>query len=344
MVVVRKEYTAKIYTFGGVFKLTINPRLILNEISFSSNINWWQGQLALSLGVPYEYNLISKGDMVKVWVTDENNANTLIYTGNITRVKRQYQWNFEGVTIQAIWLYAFMNRIFFVSWWNRVFSLNQEPAQTIKDAVDYFNSIYTAGRFSHTWVDNFWSSMDLDFNFVKCNFAIANVQKETDNYYFFVGADWNFQYKERDKTIISHTFTLEDDVLSLVSDEDIESLANYVFVEYVWGWIASKQDATSQWLYGLVETKGSSNTKTAWSAWISAQNILDQNKDFKKETPLVINTNYNIESIKPWDFIKLKNSKYNIDGIQVLKTQYKYDRLSIFLDKYSTLSDEISLL
>jgi len=337
-----KQYQTKIYSISWTLKATINPKMILNAISFSANINWWQWELRLDLGFDYDYSWISYWDIVKVYVTDKNHTHDLIYTGAITQIQRKYSWNFQWISIVAIWLFAFMTRVFFKDWSNYAFSKNQDPAQTIKDIVDYFNSVYTAGFFSYTGVANYGSNINIAFDYNKCNDAIKEVQKATDSFYFYIWSDWNVIYKEKD-WVVTHKFTLEKDVLSLNSNENIESLANNVFVEYSWG-VANKSDATSQSSYWLIETKINSQANDSASANIYAQDYLDQNKDFKKETTLVINSKYDIETIKPWDYIKLQNTKYWIDWVQILKTQYTFDKVVCYLDKYSSLSQEISLI
>lgn len=337
-----KRYQTKIYEIDWTYKKTLDPDLILNDISFSSNINWWQWELRLSLAVWYDYDWISYWDIVRVWESDENNDHLLIYTWSITKINRTYDWNNEWVTIIAVWLFAFLNRLFFKSGSNYSFSKNQDPAQTIKDVVDHFNSEYTANRLSYTDVDNYWSNVNIAFDYDKCNQAIQEIQKATESFYFFVDADGDITYKEKD-WVVTHYFTLEKDVLSLNSEEDIESLANNVFVEYS-GWVSNDSDATSQSTYGLIEEKISSNLNDSGSADIYAQDYIDQNKDFKKQTVLVVNSAYNIETIKPWDYVKLRNSKYELDWVQILKTQYSFDKVVCYLDKYTSLPQEISFI
>jgi len=333
-----KKYQVKVYNIDWTLKDTLDPKKILSNITFSSNINWWQWQLDLLLWYNYDYTWFKYGDFLKVYESDKNNTNILIYTWSITRITRTYDKNNSSIKVSAIWLFAFMSRIFFNQSWY-TFSKNQDPSLTIENIVDYFNSVYSANRLNKTWIDTYGSDISLSFEYKKCNDAIINIQKATEDFYFFVNGDWSVDYKSKTQPI-THKITLEDNVKSLRTTEDIETLANNVFVKYSW-WVSTKSDATSQTEYWLKEVLISSNMDDVDSWDIYAQTHLDQNKDFKKETVLVINNKYNIELVKPWDIVSIKNTKYEMNWVQILKTQYSFDELICYLDKYTTLSNEI---
>lgn len=340
-----KWYSLKVYTFAGVYKKTIDPKVVMTDISFASNINWWQGELQVNLALNIDDTSISAKDFIKVYCFDESNPSwRLIYTGQITQITKNYTSDGQKISITALWLYAFMNTLFFKSGANYIFAKNQDPAQTIKDVIDYFNTIYSFGWVWYTTgIENYWSSLNVWFDYTKCNTAIDNCQILTDNFWFYFGADWDCKYKQKTTATIDHYFTLEKDIDNMDITEDVESLTNNVMVDYVWG-VANASNGASQTEYWLREFKLFSQAQDigTWNA--VATNYISENKDQKRQTVITINSQYDLESLKPWDYVKIRNSDYILDWVQIQKLIYRYDKVICYLDQYTTLPQAIQTL
>jgi hypothetical protein len=72
----QKEYNIKVYN-GSTYDKTLNPRLVMSAIKFTSQINGGQGQLTLDLATKYDEDYVTSGQVVRVY---EANTNRLIYT------------------------------------------------------------------------------------------------------------------------------------------------------------------------------------------------------------------------------------------------------------------------
>ena len=140
---------------------------------------------------------ISTGDVAKITVfTDTYPNGRLIYTGYITRLNRKYSTSKNVIEYQMIGISSIMNFIYFNQGASYSFNKNQDPAQTIKDVIDYFNTQYTAGWFSYAGghIANFGSSISLDFYYRKCLNSIQGATSPT-TYWWRIGADGEFWFQ-----------------------------------------------------------------------------------------------------------------------------------------------------
>lgn len=338
-----KNYQVKTYWFDGVYKQTISPVYFMSDILFSSQINWGLWEFNLRLSLPMNTTTFSNSDVLKIYCFDENNLSwRLIYTGVINRIKRFLEPNWEYIELTCVGMYSFLQRLYFKSGWNYEFTLDQDPSQTIKDMVDYFNSIYSANWFSYSEVDTYWEDISIDFNYRLCNDVVKDIQKITSTRFFYIDADWSIKYKDSAWTLTNHKLKIENQIDSMTIDEEIESLSNNVFAKYWWDTAWPFADATSQSEYGQIDEKVSASwVSTLDSATIYWEEFLAENKDKKKQTILIVNSKYDIESIKPGDTITIFNTDYELEPMLVNRIQYSFSRVVLSLDRYETFAETI---
>lgn len=341
-----KSYQIKVYEIDWSYKTTISPSQVMNDLTFSANINWWQWQLSVSLDIAFDNTTFDLTDVVEVYEIDASNKNwRLIYTWYVTQLQRQYSNKWEYVSLVCVWLYAMLANLYFYSSAYK-FTLNQAPDQTIKDILDYFNTVYTWSRFSYSWgwISAYGSSINIEFDHTKCTDAISNTQKATTDFYFYIDKDGQAIYKTKTFSTVDHNFTIWKDVDDLKANENVENVVNKYMLAYGSGTSAwPYTDATSQATYWVREKyELISNIKDLASANNYWNKYIAQYKDHKREIVLTINNNYDIESIRPWQFVKVNNTDYSIDWLQIQKIQYSQDKVIVYLDNYSTLSQALS--
>jgi hypothetical protein len=56
---------------------------------------------------------------------------------------------------------------------------------------------------------------------------------------------------------------------------------------------------------------------------------LQKNKDAKNNITLVVNSLYDIEYMKPWDTVKIRNLWLNIENAQIQNIQYQYEQCKL---------------
>ena len=317
-----KSYEVKIYSIDGVFKKTLSGKEIIDRFEFSSQINWWQWEAILILNKEFWDTDISAWDVAKVYVyTDLIPGWQIIYTGYISRPARKYSAQKTVIEYQMIGISSILNFINFYSW-SYSFNKNQDPAQTIKDVIDYFNTKYTAGLFSYSWgnIDNFWSNISIDFYYRKCLNSIQGAVDST-GFWWRIGADGQVFFKAN-PLVATHRFTAWKDVNELIIEESIEEVVNKYFLFWKSGMVMI-EDLTSQSLYGVREFRESiTEIADVGSATTYATNFIAKNKDIKKKTSLIINNQYNIENIFPGETLKVLNIDYSVINLQIQKVSY----------------------
>lgn len=338
----QKDYTIKIYDLQNNLKQTINPKIQIRDITFSEIINWGQGQMTLNLNLPFNDTSIQNSDIIRVFQSDKNNISSrLIYTWIIQQVNPVIQfWN-ESQEIIAFWLYTILTFILYKDWSSLSFNKNDDPANIIKDIISVINTEYNFFT-ANTNIDNYWTNINIDFENIKCGESLRNVKNLTD-FYFYINQTWEVFFKQ--KPISStHILTLWKDVESVKQSKSVEKLVNkyYLDSQVAQSTFEDSQSQTDYWKKEKFENNWDLvDTTTRDEAW---NNYILENKDPKFKTTVVVNSNYDIESIKPWDTIKILNISRKIENLQVQKIQYSPDRVVLELDEYDSIQKEFVLV
>lgn len=342
---IEKGYQYKLYDIDGTFKRVIDESVILETPSFSMSINSGQGDMTITLAVDIDNTYYELYDVVKIYEYDaDNTSGRLIYTWFISRIRRTYD-TAQRIQLDLLGIWLLLNRVIWYSGWF-VFTKTQDPAQTIKDMIDYFNTKYTAWWLSYAWgnISNYWSSISIEFDHTKCIDVLNNIVAATQDYYRYIAPDGQVYYKTKTYSAHDHIFRLEHDCDQLSITENGDTIINKLYVDYggtpttAWPY----EDATSQTDYGLSELyELKSDLQNSWSANTYWNSYITQYKNYTKEIVININTKYDIESIRPWQFVKLLNCNYDVSESQIAKVDYSYDWARLYLDQYTTLQKTI---
>jgi len=339
-----KSYEIKAYSIAWVFKTTLQASKRKNDINISSNINWPQGELNIELNLWINDTLwFSHSDILKVYSYSDVYPNwKLIFTWQVQNIVKQYWENIQSINISCFWLWTLLNELLFYSS-SFVFSKNQDPSTTIKNIIDYFNSVYTFWWLSYTATSivNYWSSVNIDFDYTNCYKAIDDTAKTT-NFWYFIDEDWTVYFKDKPATA-THKLTVQKDIQSIIVNETSQDVINSVLVEYKTWTTWAIEDSTSITTYWKKQEKVSQTELwDIWSATTFANNYLLKNKDKKIQTTIIVNDSYlynwlTIEDIKPWDTITVLNFPIEINNLQVQKINYNSTQISIDLDYFLSI-------
>jgi len=323
-------YNIKIYSLDLVYKFTLNPKAVKNDIQFTASLNSWQWQVLLNLDKSFVYSEISNTDIVFIYQNT-----TLIYQWIIQDVKRIINNNFEEIILPILWIWTLTSYILYRDSWNDTFTKNQDPSQTIKDIIDYINSIYAASFFSYdvSSIETYWTTVSIDFEKESC-FSALQKCIEVTNFNLFINNDWKVYFKLK-PTIATHRLTVTKDVEQIIVEEDSEKLVNKLVLTHK-DWTDIHEDATSQTTYWLKELAISkTDLDQAWADefW---SNYINTYKNPISKTTIILNKNFDFNKIKVLDTIRVNNFKYSIVNLQVVKYWFSRDKLQLFLEDFDS--------
>lgn len=345
---IQKEHIVKLYDWSMNFIKVLPWSLITSDINFSESIDAWQWQLVLNVNLPIDTNYFDNVRYCKVYVSDNRSLdNHLLYSGRLSKVNRTFSNNKENIQITFLSLFTLLNDIFFEQDWELIFQIEDDPANIIKTIIDYFNTLYPwILSYTGESIEDYWTDVYLEFDSMTCSEALKSVLNWL-NYYMFVWADWIVQFHNVPQTI-THNFTYEKDITALTIPEDYEQVANAVRARYsfIWWshtWITSvATNASSIAKFGRKEII-ISNENLYWqvAGETYRDSYLNEYKDWKKNISLTVSTLYPIETIHPWDTIRIRNIDLDIKDLQISKIDYTYEQVRISLEYYTSIAKQI---
>jgi len=324
-----KTYQIMTYNLDWTYKATINPNDILNEISFTSNLDWWFGQLSIKTTYELTNTDYHWWEFVKVVLFDENHKTGIqIYYWYISQIIKEIEASRQYTTLVCLWINWLLNNILYTNW-----EYTKTPSEMITDVITFFATNY-----------NCITAWDID----STDTTAQNYNREYQNCYDIIKAvcDWTWKHFIVDwdgqlnyfATWTNHLLHLHKDIERMQIADTIEDVVNDYFLARN-GWtVAEYQDATSQstfWKKMLYESNSdlnSSNTQNQyWNQYIA------DNKNLKETMQITLNTNFPFEDIKPWDTITVLNAEIEIDNKVVNKISYKPDQCVLTIAKTDTL-------
>lgn len=330
------RYDIKTYNKDWTFKNTINPNIVMNDISFTENVNWWQWQLILNLALSFADNSFQGWDLVKVVLFNERYKQwKQIYFWYVSQITRKYDTNKWYISLTCLGIASLLNKILF-SW-----SYAWTVTNILEQVITKFNNNYN-WLISIAQIDEYEESVSMKFDSnMTCKDVIDNLSNTT-NYYRFIDAEWKFYFREKltqQNHIVSNQYAVE--TMSL--NYSFEWIVNKFYLEREWINLQIYEDVNSQNNYWIKEKYELSSTivnqATQDEYW---NNYIKQNKDPKNASSIVVNSKYDIESISPWDTVSVVNTEYSIRNLLIEKITYTPIRITLTLEENETLRNVIN--
>jgi len=215
----------------------------------------------------------------------------------------------------------------------------------MKDIIDIFSAQYP-GIINYTpgtSVEVTGSTANIAFAYDKCLDALKKVA-DTLQWYWTIDGSGVLQFHPNTggASPVNHYFTIGKDIDSLEVEERSENIVNKYMLKYASGTQPSS-DATSQTANGLRELYEDKSTSIndAGTATTEADNYIALNKNAKRRIVLVVNSEYNIESVHPGHLVTVRNLDFSITALKVVRTDYSMDKLRIELEESRTFSEQV---
>lgn len=353
---ITKKFTIKIYDSDGTtFLRTLKPSEVLNNPTFTSQINGGFGQCVLDLALPFddfgEGTTITFMNIVKIYAIDSDNTlGRLIYTGFISAYTPYLKDAEQGVKITLLGMVSLLSLAYYKDGSSfTVAHVSEDPAVIMKAIIDHFNSIYGGSLLGYdsggTTVDTVGTNVTYTFEEDKWIDAVQNA-------FGTVGAGWWWHvdkqgqlYLKQKPASATHSFTIGKDIDSIEVNKSSEKVVNKVRVKYN-GNTADDDDATSIAGFGTREIISSDDRiQDATTANQKAAQLIDDNKVEKIKARMVINSTYDLETIKVGDTCKIKNlaidqATFN-NNMMIVSVNYSFDHVTIELEEQTRFSLEL---
>ena len=332
-----KKFDIKIYDRLKEYKLTINPNKIMNAVSFSSNLDGWQGELSLNLTT--EVN-IDCGDIIEVYCYDDFNKDwVLLYCGFVSEVNNIYSSSKTYNNVKCLWIWSLLWTSYYTTTW----TVTKTIEEHITDLCSDYNTIYGTTIFSVGTIEDD-STVALSFSDEWTFLEKLNVITKSGENYFYINQNGEINILKR-PTEATHLLTYKKDVEQLKLSYNIESIVNqYRVTAYCGGdggtYNNVYSDNTSISLYG-VKSAYKYTKDYYYRSWVDkwANSLLQENSTPKNNTEVIVNSVYDILSITPWQSIAVMNIDRNIDNLQIKKITFTSEKLTLILEETEKFSD-----
>lgn len=138
-----KNLTLKVYNLAGSLIRTLNPNIIMNDLSFSAQTEGGQGEISLKLAVSIDSTILQYNNIIKIYATTEAYpTGRLIYTGIVGSLRRKAEGGAVYIEARIVGLASMFAWVLHKSGANFTFTASADPADTAKAIVDRFSAVY----------------------------------------------------------------------------------------------------------------------------------------------------------------------------------------------------------
>jgi len=333
----------KVYNrINTILKETIKGDLLLWDITFTANVNWWQWQVTLQINKDITTTDYVLWDIIKIKRYDEDiKAGWDLYMWYVTKIGRKQTTSRQFIELSCLWVASILTEN------SAAFIYDNKPVwQLARELIDSINSSYGGTIINYTtWTIPDWASLWIgSISTTNASDALTTLANASGRKRYI---DWNGTCYMFTKPLTpTHFLSNQKDVESIDIQQEIQEMTNKVFFwsRYDVTQNTSYQDNASITLYGskFLQQQVDIFWQTALDNY--AIQYVNDRKDPKLQTTLVVNRDYPIETIKPWDTVKVRNFEYAFENIQIEKIQYTQDKVIVYLDQYISFWQQLKAL
>lgn len=345
-----KSYEIKLYTQKWVFKKQINLRNNINEITFSENIDWWQGDLTLQ--IIWNLNNFSTTDIIEIReVSKENKTVIPTYTWIIESIEEIEYKNWTLLNIELLWVFTILNDVIYKNSWNKTFTKTDTAWNIVKNIIDTFNLEYwdLVWETQNLWnniityttesIDITWTTLSIEFENLNCLEAIKKVIENT-NYNFYIDETWLCTLQLKENWVLKH-LTFDKELISINKKIKKSEMVNKYYLSRTWDVEKIYSNSTSITTFNLkekVETKSEIQDETTqdekWNTYIDEYS--------NERTEISINMKAQINNfLCPGMLITTQNTKNQLFSQQITKIQKNRDNWILYLWDVPSIGKQI---
>jgi hypothetical protein len=348
-----KKFLAKIYARNGsTISLNIPHEKIRNLPTFSDRINGGMGECVIDYVVPFddfgEGSTIDYQYVLDLYAFDsENPLGRRIYRGTIQEYEPYITGTQQGVKIKALGLGSNLSFDAYMASTRTVYTVShaaQDPQDIFKAIIDEYRAYvnnplinYAVGstqalgtNVSKDYVDRTW-------------FDAAQDTRDlcSTGWWWHVDAD-GIAYLLPKPTSVTHRFIIGKHIQEGNFPKSVKGVKNRIRVTRAGGTITHYTDATSVSKYeSRLEIISDSTLNTAGTADQRGNKAMNDQKDSKVKSTMIINATYDLESIKVGQTCSILNSDGSASffGSNVMISGLQYNGDTVQLDLEESVTD-----
>lgn len=234
---------------------------------------------------------------------------------------------------------AALNYRLYTSGSSVTFTKTDDAADIITDILDVYNAdpVLTAFAYTALTIPSYGTTISIDFDKDTCRSALKKVLDVVNRNIMFLG-DNEVYFKD---TYSSHRLNFASDISQMTVDEKSDQLYNEITVKWSgWTEVAYGSGALVYWRREKYITDTA--LKTSTTATERAEKEIANSETPKLNTSIVVNSNYDIESIHCGDTISIYNTGYELKDKKVVKIEYNVETARIYVDDYESMEKALS--
>lgn len=353
-----KKFLYKVYSFAGAYVGTLSPNRVASLPTYNEKINGGQGQMSITYFIDFddfgEDILIKHMNFIRVYeIDEENKLGRIIYTGFISQYAPFIKGAQQGVRITLLGLVSLLSLAYFKDGTNYTRSYSSiDPSVIATEIITHFNSVY-GGSWIGTSGGNVQSvGTPITYSFEDRTWLDAlndTFSYSSGGWWWRINKDGELYLKPKPSSA-THTFTIGKDLEEIEVSKTNEKIKNALQYRYDSGAsISDYSDSASQTAYGKREevynNDGTTNSSTIDQY---GDKFIADNKDPKVRARLVVNSNYDIESIEAGETCNVRNFKNGStvlpDNMQIVSIQYAPDKVVLLLEEDVSFGKELEAL
>lgn len=312
----------KVYSPSGAYKKTLSGDTVFSQLSFTSQANGGQWPCTVTTSLPYNDTTIWYGDVIKVY-----SDTVLLYSGFVSQIKRKFTLKYSNIEYVCVGIASLLAQTIYSSGWNYTFNKNIEPRLILEDIITQVNTNHNFFSYAGT-IQSLWVTTSINFSWQTCKQAFDKVIEVTGRQWH-IGADWVLHCWD-DTYFSTHLLTLQQDIENIEINDDGNTLANSLVLKTSLS-TTVQQSAGSVASYGVrqrYEDRSNIADINATNAFITA--FMAENAQLKSKMTITCNRNYvNIDSIRPWDLLSVRNTDYNLRNLKISSVKWWIEKVTL---------------
>lgn len=283
-------------------------------------INW-----VLDISVIVGWTMGDTWQPVRIWNRNDGVTPFTWYISNV--ILDDNAWNGWQVS-------DFHNRVE-----NFVFTKNTEPAKIIQDILFQSWKEYIRFNDDYSSISAVGTNYNISFDKSTLSEALKKVLS-VSSYYYIVKWDWKAFFAPYSSTA-SHNFTFKNDIRSITFETSIDDLVNDVDLIHGAG-TSTGFDADNMYIYWTKKKIiNDSEIKDSSTGNEYINTYLNENAIRKDTIKVVVNSNYSIETIYPWQMINISNCPVEIKDKIIKRVEITDKGATLYLNTKETIEKSL---